>query len=53
MQDGVFVLLGHQEVSDGLASLEIHLGAMFAADVLEVFTKPFGVWHQYVCVLNS
>ena len=34
LEDGVIVLWDHAEVSDSHASLEMHLDAMIAADVL-------------------
>ena len=51
LDNGIFVLWGHQKISDGLASLDMHLDAMFAADVLAAFTEPFGVWHHCVSLL--
>ena len=52
LEDGVFVLWAHQEISDGLAILVMHLDFIFAADVIATFTIPFGVWHHYVCVFS-
>ena len=48
----------YQEVSDGVASFEIHLHPMFPADVLAAFTQALYVWDNYiwltgVCVVTS
>ena len=50
LEDGIFVLWVDQEVSDDIASHELHLYAMFSADVLTALTQPPGVRHYYVDV---
>ena len=51
LENGIFVLWGDQEVSDGLAALEVNLYTMCAGDVFTVLTQPFGLRHHYVNVL--
>ena len=47
----IFVLWGDQEFSDGLASFEVHLFAMLAANVFVTLTQPFGVRHKYMNII--
>ena len=46
--DRIFVLGGHQEAFDGIASFEIYLHSIFLACSLEAFTQPFIIWHHYL-----
>ena len=48
LPDGISVLGFNKKVFDSTASLEVHLYAMFAADVFIAFTLTLDVWHHYV-----
>ena len=50
LYDGGLVLGGHQEVLDGIASFEVYLYTMLAANVLETFTEPSSVRYHHVNV---
>ena len=44
MQDVIYVLGVHQEVPDGMASIEIHFNPMFSVDVLAALTHALDIW---------
>ena len=48
--DIVLVFGGHQEVPEGISSLNIHLYCHFITKILETFTMVFGGGNNYVDV---
>ena len=47
--DETYALGSHQQVSNGMSSLKVHLNPIFSTDFLKTFYQSLNIWGNYMC----